>query len=144
MMCGMGPCIGQFNIPNLTSNQIIKIQQLGIDFQNKNLPLNKKIQTKQLEFQSFMNGSADQNNLEAKIEEINQLRTNFKKKWLAYRQNIRKLLNDDQKAWFDLRGFGMRQGYRCFSTGWYYGDFGRRGWGYGGNRGGLGRRIPSD
>jgi len=139
IMCGMGSGIGRSNIPNLTSDQIVKIQQLGFDFQNENLPLNTQIRTKQLELQTLMNGSVDQKKLEAKVDEINQLRTNFQKKWLAHQQNIRKLLTDDQKVWFDQRGFGMGQGLMGFGMGRGYGRFGGRGWGCGGNRGGWGR-----
>ena len=139
MMGGMGSGIGRSNIPNLTSDQIAKILQMGLDFQNGNLPLNTQIRTKQLELQTLMNGSVDQKKLEAKIDEINRLRTNSQKKWLAHRQNIRKLLTDDQKAWFDKQSFCMEQGFTGFGMGWGYGRFGGRGWHCRGNWGGWGR-----
>jgi Spy/CpxP family protein refolding chaperone len=103
MKHGMGLC----DIPDLSSEQISKIQKLKLGFQKEMLPLRTQLQTKRLELQTLIAENAEQKKLEAKIDEISKASAELMKKRIAHRQEIRKLLTDEQKAYFDLRGFGM-------------------------------------
>lgn len=109
----MGLTGGLYNIPNLTSEQTSKIQKLQLNFQKEMLLSRTNLQTKQLELQTLLNENAEQKKIDAKIDEIAKIRTELTKKGIQYRNEVRKILTDEQKAYFDLRGFGPGYGKSC-------------------------------
>lgn len=111
MMGKMEHRIGVYNIPNLTSEQISKIQRLKLEFQKEKLPLRTQLQIERLELQMLIAENVEQKKLEAKIDEISKTHAKLLKKRVAHHRGIRKLLTDEQKVYFDLRGFGMGRGY---------------------------------
>ena len=94
------------NIPDLTEDQISKIQKLRLEHQKEMLPIKTKLQSKQLELRTMILEESDQKNIETKIEDIGQIRTEMMKKRMAHRLQIRDLLTDKQKVHFDTMGFG--------------------------------------
>ena len=101
---------GLYNIPNLTSEQTSKIQKLQLNFQKEMLKSRTHLQTKQLELQTLLNDNAEEKTIDAKIDEIAKIRTELMKKGISHRREVRKILTDEQKAYFDLRGFGSGYG----------------------------------
>ena len=81
----MGQGMSACNIPNLTAEQISKIQKLKLEFQKEILPLRQKMQTIRLEMRTLISEGADQKKLEAKIEESGKIRIEIQKKALAHR-----------------------------------------------------------
>jgi len=108
----MGSCkaMGKGCLPNFTTEQLSKIQKLKLEFEKETLPLRQKIQTLNLEMRTLTSEGADQGKLEAKIEEIGKIRIEIQKKALAHHQEIRKLLTDEQKVYFDQRCLGRSNG----------------------------------
>ncbi|MBE0460675.1 MAG: periplasmic heavy metal sensor [Candidatus Aminicenantes bacterium] len=102
--------MGTYCIHSLTTEQISKIQKLKLEHQKEILPLRQKMQTIHLELRALISEGADQKKLEAKIDESGKIRTEIQKKALAHHQEIRKLLTDEQKVYFDLRCSGMGHG----------------------------------
>jgi len=97
-------------IPSLTTEQISKIQKLKLENQKEILPLRQKRQTIYLELRTLISEGADQKKLETKIDESGKIRTEIQKKALAHHQEIRKLLTDEQKVYFNQMCLGMEHG----------------------------------
>lgn len=124
------------NIPDLTEDQESQIQTLRTahwkDMQNFRNELGEK-RAKMQTLQTADNVNMDEiNNL---IEEMGTIRTNKQKSAVAHRMDVRNLLTDDQKVYFDSRagkrGAGM--GNRCgFGQG--RGNGNGQGWGSGSGR----------
>ena len=108
----MGKTSDLSNIPNLTSKQTQQIQKLQQGFQKESGNLQLQLQTKQLELQTLINDNAEQTKIDAKVGEISSIRSELMQKGIAYRQKIRKVLTDEQKAYFDLHGVGS--GNNCY------------------------------
>lgn len=106
----MGLTGGLYNIPNLTSEQTSKIQKLQLNFQKEMLKSRTNLQTKQLELQTLLDENAEQKKIDAKIDEIAKIRAELMKKGISHRGEVRKILTDEQKAYFDLRSFGSGYG----------------------------------
>jgi len=101
---------GLYNIPNLTSEQTSKILKLQLNLQKEMLKSRTNLQTKQLELQTILNDNAEEKKIDAKIDEIAKIRTELMKKGISHRGEVRKILTDEQKAYFDLRGMGQGKG----------------------------------
>ncbi len=103
------------NIPDLTEDQQSRIQTLRTahwkEMQNFRNDLGQK-RTRLRTLQTAENANPDEiNNL---IEEMGTTRTNMQKKAMEQRTEVRGLLTDDQKVYFDSRmgrRGGMGQGY---------------------------------
>ena len=100
----------------LTEDQLNKIQELRIAFQKEILPLRMELIAGYLELDNLYMQDADQNKIDAKIDELDQMELEFDKQFSAHQQQIRGLLTDNQKVMFDRfgglgMGFGLRLGY---------------------------------
>lgn len=104
-------------IPDLTPEQTSKIQKIKLEFEKAVLSLQTDLKTKRLEFRGLMMESADQKKLEAKIDEMAKVSADIQKKALAHRNDIRNLLTDEQKKFFDQKcsGMGCGGGMDCES-----------------------------
>ncbi len=135
---GWGWQSGNFceNIPDLTEDQDSQIQTLRTahlkEMQNFRNDLDEK-RARMQTLQTTDNVNMDEiNNI---IEEMGTIRTNRQKSAVAHRMDVRNLLTDDQKVYFDSRagkrGAGM--GGRCgFGQG--RGNGNGQGWGRGSGR----------
>ncbi len=97
----MGRCFK--NIPNLTADQQKQIEQLRLEHQKAMLPLRTKLREAQLEMRSLQLKEADQKAIDKQIEKIGQIKIEIAKKKNAHRNEIRNLLTDEQKKFFDSR-----------------------------------------
>jgi Spy/CpxP family protein refolding chaperone len=119
------PSDGLMGIPDLTADQMKKIQKMRLDFQKEMLPLKTKIKAAKLDLQSMIMEEADQKAIDQKIEEIGKMKIELQKKRIAHWRAMRNLLTDEQKAVFDLHKFGHRD-KRCDERGPHFGEEGRK------------------
>ena len=112
---GAERCEKACGIPDLTAEQTTQIQKLKLEFEKAILALQTDMKTKRLEFCGLIVEHADQKKLEAKIDEIAKVSANIQKKALAQRNEIRNLLTDEQKKFFDQKcsGLGCGGGMGC-------------------------------
>ncbi len=121
-------------VVDLTEEQLIKIQELRLAFQEELLPLRSQLQTGYLGLDLMEAKAEDQKKIDAKIAELTELEMELENRFLAHDQKIRELLTDEQKVLFDRWG-GLGMGY---GPGWGGGrGYGRgaawdRGYGRGG------------
>jgi len=116
----------------LTDEQLEKIQDIQLAFQEEILPLRMKWQKTQLSLDTMVAKGADESRLDAQIETLNEVDMELEKKYLGYRAQIRNVLTEKQRVMFDRSGslglgrnwdfalrprWGMRSGLA--------GDFGR-------------------
>lgn len=114
---------GLMGIPDLSTEQIQKIEKLRLERQKTVLTLKTKIKSAHLDLQGLIMEGSDQKILDKKIEEIGKMKTELMKKRVAHRMEIRNLLTDEQKVIFDTQKMG------CFGGGCE--GFGKRGAGRG-------------
>ncbi|MBN2198228.1 MAG: hypothetical protein JW747_00090 [Candidatus Aminicenantes bacterium] len=143
---------------NLTDEQMNKIQEARLSFQKILMPLQLEWEKAQFNADNLYAQRADQKQIDAALQKINELEMEIEKAFRAHRDQVRNLLDEKQRAvfdrygglglgpvWGDPAGWGMRPGwgrgagpawgteFRGSSPGWGYG-YGR-GWGRGMGRG---------
>ncbi len=125
---GNGPGFFCNNIPNLTADQQTKIDELRITHLKEMQNSRNQLAEKQARLQTLRTADkADMNTLNKTIDEIGVIRTSMQKNREEHLQDVRNLLTDDQKVYFDnfKRGRGYGQSY-CRGNGQGRGQ-GRRG-----------------
>lgn len=103
-------------IPGLTDEQKTKIEALRLTFMKELLPLKNLLAEKEARLRTLTTGDKiDLTAANAVIDEIAAIHAQIQKLKLAHRMEVRKLLNDEQKLWFDMHdcqgGCGMGQGH---------------------------------
>ena len=90
------------NIPNLDEKQKTKIEEIH-KFHKEKVQLNKKmLEEKNAQFQEMrVSDNPDINALNAKIDEITAVKGKMMKERELMVQDIRKLLNSEQRAFYD-------------------------------------------
>ncbi|HHS13446.1 MAG TPA: periplasmic heavy metal sensor [bacterium] len=123
-------------IPDLTEEQKKKIDELQTAHFKTIKPLQDELQEKQARFRTLSTAEkVDRKALDTLIESMGSLRIKMRKHREALHQDIRALLNENQRVWMDRRhGFG-RSG-RCIGMGMGT----HHGFGTQGKRGGRGGR----
>lgn len=133
----MSPTAGM----NLTSEQIAKIQELTLEFQKDTLPMETQLQTLYMEVGPLPYRDTEQAKFNAAFKKIDALEMELEKKYMGYENQIRALLTEEQKAFFDQWGgigYGLeRMGGMGLGMGLGMG-FGRANRGYGRSYGGYG------
>jgi len=90
-------------IPDLTEEQKEKIKELEINFMKEALPIKNQIGEREAHLRTLSTDEeADMNAINSIIEEIGELNILLMKKQAAKHQEIRKILNEDQRIIFDL------------------------------------------
>lgn len=90
-------------IPDLTTEQYTKIDDMRLKFQEEMAPLRIKLQKMHLDLKLLLiTKEPDMKDINAKIDEISKLKTNMHKKRVSHRLAIRNLLTDEQKAFCDM------------------------------------------
>jgi len=146
----MSPTAGM----NLTSEQIAKIQKLTLEFQKDILPMETQLQALYTEVGPLPYGDTEQAKFNAAFKKIDALEMELEKKYMGHDNQIRALLTEEQKAFFDQwgglgyglermglgmdLGMGFGRGYAGYGQG--YGAYGR---GYAGYGRGVGRGYAS-
>lgn len=89
-------------IPDLSDEQKNAIQALHIEFLKETLPLKNQIRERQARLKTLeTSANVDVKLINNEINEIGSLRTEIRKKKSLKHQEIRKLLDDDQRILFD-------------------------------------------
>ncbi len=151
-------------IPDLTDKQEAKIKELRTSHWDDMKAFRADLDILRAEKRKLeVADNPDAKAIDAKIEEMGNLRTQMQKTSNRHRLAVRELLTDDQKAWFDSRnqrrggkGFGRGHGRRGYGAGYGAGCRGGNGYGAGYGKGygrgagygmGYGRRaqnLPSE
>ncbi len=91
-------------IPNLTDEQKAKIKELKIANMKVMLPLKNKIGEKRAHLRTLITAeNIDMKAINKTIDEIGSIRTEMIKKKIANRMEIRKLLTEEQRLFFDTK-----------------------------------------
>ena len=92
-----------FNIPDLTDKQKKEIDTLRTTVMKEILPLRNELNEKEANLQTVSTSEkVDMNKVYKKIEEIGNIKLNIAKKKAKQRQDIRILLTDEQRVFFDM------------------------------------------
>jgi len=98
-------------IPDLTEAQKEQIQKLRTAHLKVMQDFRNQVGENRARYRTLMTAAkADQKAIDANIDEYTKLRNQMMKKQAAHRQQIRNLLTDDQKVFFDNRGMKSAQG----------------------------------
>jgi Spy/CpxP family protein refolding chaperone len=89
-------------IPNLTDEQMQKIEALRIEFLNETNSLKSDLKIKEAELHKLqIADNPDMTAISKKIDEIGSLRTQIQKKKAENHQKVRALLTKEQRVYFD-------------------------------------------
>lgn len=118
---------GMHRIPNLTEEQTLKMDELRVKHLKEKQEIRSLLDIKRAELRSLeIADKADMKAINAKIDEISGLQNKLVKTNAAHRQEVRSLLNADQKVYFDARngrrnnnrsGRGAGNGRNFYQTG---------------------------
>ena len=91
-------------IPDLTEEQKAQVQELRVDQMKqmttfRNQLMEKRARLRTLETQD----NTDMNAINSVIEEMGDIRTNMHKAQAEHRQEVREILTDEQRAFYDNR-----------------------------------------
>lgn len=127
---GHGTCM----IPDLTEEQEAKLDALRVPHQKEMLALRNQIQEKQAHLQTLRTADkADMAAINKTIDEIGAIKVEKMKKAEAHKQEVRKILTEEQRIAFDMhsrkggKGHGMGQGKGMHGNGAGYGHGGFHG-----------------
>jgi Spy/CpxP family protein refolding chaperone len=131
---------------NLTSEQIMKIRELTLEFQKEILPMETELESLYMELDSLYYENAEQAKFKAVNNKIDTLEIELEEKHMAHENQIRALLTEEQKVLFDQWG-GLGYGSEAMGLGMGFGrgyagygrGFGRGYSGYGRGYAGYGR-----
>jgi hypothetical protein len=146
---------------NLSDEQLAKIQDLRLAFQEKIMPLRLEWEKARLNAERLLSQAADQEKIDAAWETLDGIDLKLEDAYEKHWTEVRGLLDEEQKAYFDRFGglglghgwgrgvnprLGLRPGFgRGFGPGWGMRRGFRSGWapgmgpGFDGWRRGLGR-----
>jgi hypothetical protein len=117
----------------LTSEQINKIEEMELKFQQEVLPFETDLEKQYLELRRMIAQNEKQAKIDAKFDRIDKLEIELDQRYQTHRMKIRGLLTDEQKMLYDQQGgFGMGLG---LGYGRGYGQGYSRGYGPGYDRG---------
>jgi hypothetical protein len=148
----------------LTSEQIMRIEEMELELQQEILPLETDLEIQYLELKRMFAQNDAQAKIDTKLDQIDKMEIELDKKYQAHQMNIRSLLTDKQKMLFDQEGgfgwglgLGLGRGYgvgygRGYTSGYgrsygrgYAPGFGRgygRGYALGYGRGCIRGYVP--
>jgi Spy/CpxP family protein refolding chaperone len=109
----------QCNIPDLSADQQKKIEDLSIGHQKKMLQLRNQIQEKEAALNTLRTADkAEMTAINKTIDEIGAIKTQIMKEREAHNQQVRSILTESQKVFFDTRGGkGFKNGQCCGNGG---------------------------
>jgi Spy/CpxP family protein refolding chaperone len=99
--------------PELSKEQQEAIKKLDLEYKKEMLRIKNHIAEKKAHIKSLsVAEEVDINTIHANIDEMYHLKSMLAKKQAERTQNIRKLMNDEQRLHFDLKKSGERSGYK--------------------------------
>ena len=110
------------NLPGITDEQLEKIDAIRLNTMKKNQQLQNQLGEKRAQLRTYSTSDqVDMSAINQTIDKIAAIRSELMKNRLASNQEIRNLLNEDQRVVFDSRKPG-RKGY---GSGRHQGNIGR-------------------
>ncbi len=101
---------GECMIPNLTDEQETQIEKLRTAHQKEVLPLRNQLGEMEAKLRTLTTGDkVDMALVNKQLEDISAVKLQLAKKREAHKQDVRKLLTDDQRVQFDMHS-GMGKG----------------------------------
>ena len=98
-----------FNIPGLSDEQKEQIKKVRLEMQKEVLPLRNEMREKRARLNTLSTvEKADMNAINQVVEDIGGLQTELMKKREMGKQQVRSLLNEEQRLFFDSHQRGMR------------------------------------
>lgn len=111
---GMGPMnCKAMNLPDLSEDQKEQIKDLKMKHMKESLPLKHDLKIKHAELRKLMTQEGfDTDDINDKVDEITNVHGKLMKMHAAHRQEIRKILNNEQRTIYDhhFQGMGMGHG----------------------------------
>ena len=103
------------NIPDLTEEQKLAIQKIRLEQKKEALTAKTELDAKRVKLQTLIaSDNPDKAAIDKLIDEMGAIKANMQKKHAVNMIEIRKLLSEEQKIYFDnhilSRGFGMANG----------------------------------
>lgn len=91
-------------IPDLTEQQKSQIQELRVDQMKQMTSFRNQLMEKRARLRTLQTqDNPDMNAINNAIEEMGEIRTNMHNARAEHRQEVRKLLNEEQQAFYDAR-----------------------------------------
>ena len=98
------------NIPDLTDAQQTKLKEMRTAHMKEMMPMKNELKEKQAHLQTLQTADKpDMNAINKEIDEIGVIKTSMAKKHAAFRQEVRKILTDDQRVYFDMHAGQMHK-----------------------------------
>jgi len=98
------------NIPDLTEAQQTQLKEMRTLHMKEMLPLRNELKEKQAHLQTLQTAdNPNMNEINALIDDLGAIKTKTAKKRAAFRQEIRKILTDDQRVYFDMHAGQMHK-----------------------------------
>jgi Spy/CpxP family protein refolding chaperone len=106
------------NIPGLTDDQTAKIKQLKIEQLKAVKPLKNQLTENHAHYKTLMSANvADMKAINANIEECGKIRIEIMKLRSRHIQDIRSILTDEQKLYFDEKGEMLQHHHKKMKKG---------------------------
>ncbi|MGE3063477.1 MAG: Spy/CpxP family protein refolding chaperone [bacterium] len=99
---------GIMNIPDLTDDQIAKIEKIGLNHQKKMAELRYKSALKMIDLHEAMQINIDEKKALSAVEELGKIDTEIQKAKISHHFQIRNILTKDQQKLFDMKRVGMK------------------------------------
>ena len=117
------------NIPNLTEEQQKKMMKMRVSNMHDMLQFRNTMAEKRAHLNTLRTADkVDMNAINKLIDEIGALKIQMMKKKEAHRQEVRKILTDDQRVFFDSRSGQGFKGGKCHGQGMGMHGQGRKGY----------------
>ncbi len=98
------------NIPDLTDAQQTQLKEIRTAHMKEMLPLKNELKERNAHLQTLQTADKpNMNEIYAEIDKIGAIKTNMAKKHADFRQEVRKILTDDQRVYFDMHAEQMHK-----------------------------------
>lgn len=96
-------------IPDLTQEQQSQIDELRVGQMKEMTTFRNRLMEKRAQLRTLQTkDNPDMNAINQTIEQMGQIRTNMHKAFAEHRQNVREVLNEDQRAFYDAKIMNRR------------------------------------
>lgn len=106
------------SFPTFSKDQLQKMDQLKLENQKAMIPMRADLKLMMVEYRDMLRNDASQSDLNAKLDQIGQLKTKISKARLDHRLKMRNIMTDEQREFIEShRGmgpgcFGGQDGHR--------------------------------